>query len=65
MQKTKIDFIGFNATVKSEKRSGEFQIMAHAGHMEISAEEMELIKQETEKFAGKIEEILNKEEAVR
>ena len=37
----------------------------YARDLEISAEEMELIKQETEKFAGKIEEILNKEEAVR
>lgn len=63
MSKTKIDFIGFNATVKAEKRSGEFQIMAHAGHMELTAEEMELIKAETEKFAEKVEEILNKEEA--
>lgn len=55
---TKIDFIGFNATVKKPGANGELQIAVHAGKMELSIEEIEKIRDETERFADRIEKII-------
>lgn len=59
MDRTKIDFIGFNASVKKEDKPGEIEILVHAGHMELSDAEIGLIKKETENFADKIYTIIN------
>ena len=59
MGRTKIDFIGFNASVKKEDKPGEIEILVHAGHMELSDGEIGLIKRETESFANKIHAIIN------
>ena len=59
---SKIDFIGFNATVKKPGQSGELQIMVHAGNMELTDSEIRAIRKETECLAEKIERIITGEE---
>lgn len=60
-KKTLVDFIAFSSTIKAEKRKMDFQVLANARDMIILPDEMELIKLEVEKFAGKVEAILNGE----
>ena len=61
-KKTLVDFIAFSSTIKAEKRKMDFQVLANARDMIILPDEMELIKMEVEKFAGKVEAILNGED---
>lgn len=61
-KKTLIDFIACSSTMKIEKRKMDFQILANARDMIITPDEMELIKQEVEKFAEKVKAILNRED---
>ena len=56
---SKIDFIGFNATVKKPGQSGELQIMVHAGNMELTDGEIACIRKRTENFAKDIERLIS------